>query len=72
MNWAEPLASDNSKNVTVRQTKGPKNGSSFSVGVTEIRYQAVDLNENKSPDCTFFVVVEGNIFVEFNEILASD
>lgn len=58
VNWSAPLASDNSKNVTIRQTKGPKNGSSFSVGVTEIRYQAVDLNENKSPDCTFFVVVE--------------
>lgn len=58
VNWTEPLASDNSKNVTVRQTKGPKNGSSFRVGITEIRYQAIDSNENKSPDCTFFVVVE--------------
>lgn len=64
MNWSVPLASDNSKNVTIRQTKGPKNGSSFRVGITEIRYQAVDSNENKSPDCTFFVVVEGNIFCQ--------
>lgn len=58
VNWSMPLASDNSKNVTIRQIKGPKNGSSFRVGITEIRYQAVDFNENKSPDCTFFVVVE--------------
>lgn len=48
-------------NVTVSQIKGPSSGSSFRVGITEIQYQATDLNGNKSPDCVFFVVVEGNV-----------
>lgn len=58
VNWTEPSASDNSKNVTVHQIKGPKSGFSFRVGITEIRYQATDSNGNKSPECIFFVVVE--------------
>lgn len=60
VNWTEPSASDNSKNVTVHRIIGPKSGSSFRVGITEIRYQATDYNGNKSPECIFFVVVEGN------------
>lgn len=65
VNWTEPSASDNSKNVTVHQIKGPKSGFSFRVGITEIRYQATDSNGNKSPECIFFVVVEGNFFLPY-------
>lgn len=63
MNWTEPSVSDNSTNVTVRQIKGPTSGSSFRVGITEIRYTATELNGTESPDCVFFVVVEGKAYV---------
>lgn len=63
MNWTEPRVSDSSSNVTVRQTRGHNSGSSFRVGITEIRYTATELNGNKSPDCIFFVVVEGKAYV---------
>nr|XP_022289245.1 sushi, von Willebrand factor type A, EGF and pentraxin domain-containing protein 1-like isoform X2 [Crassostrea virginica] len=56
--WKKPIATDNSNNVTLHQTKGPANGTLFRVGFTEIQYQATDSAGNKSPFCTFFVAVE--------------
>uniref|UniRef100_A0A8W8HY53 Sushi, von Willebrand factor type A, EGF and pentraxin domain-containing protein 1 n=1 Tax=Magallana gigas TaxID=29159 RepID=A0A8W8HY53_MAGGI len=58
--WASPLSEDNSGISFVNQTVGPINGSSFPVGQTEIRYIASDLDGNVSPECVFFVIVEGN------------
>lgn len=58
--WASPLSEDNSGISFVNQTLGPVNGSSFPVGQTEIRYNALDLDGNVSPECVFFVIVEGN------------
>lgn len=60
--WQTPTATDNSGTVTVSQTKGAAPGSSFQLGLTEIRYKAIDANGNQSPECIFFVNVEG-IFI---------
>lgn len=60
--WQTPTATDNSGTVTVSQTKGAAPGSSFQLGLTEIRYKAIDANGNQSPECIFFVSVEG-IFI---------
>lgn len=62
--WKKPIATDNSNNVTVHQTKGPANGTLFRVGFTEIQYQATDSAGNKSPFCTFFVAVEGEYEIQ--------
>lgn len=62
--WKKPIASDNSNNVTLHQTKGPANGTLFRVGFTEIQYQATDSAGNKSPYCTFFVAVEGKYIAQ--------
>nr|XP_034325188.1 sushi, von Willebrand factor type A, EGF and pentraxin domain-containing protein 1-like [Crassostrea gigas] len=56
--WQTPTATDNSGTVTVSQTKGAAPGSSFQLGLTEIRYKAIDTNGNQSPECIFFVNVE--------------
>uniref|UniRef100_K1QIC0 Sushi, von Willebrand factor type A, EGF and pentraxin domain-containing protein 1 n=1 Tax=Magallana gigas TaxID=29159 RepID=K1QIC0_MAGGI len=56
--WQTPTATDNSGPVTVSQTKGAAPGSSFQLGLTEIRYKAIDANGNQSPECIFFVSVE--------------
>lgn len=59
VNWEKPKAKDNSDIVKLEQTMGQPSGSLFSVGKTEIRYQAIDGSGNKSPYCTFWVDVEG-------------
>lgn len=58
VNWEKPKAKDNSDIVKLEQTMGQPSGSLFSVGKTEIRYQAIDGSGNKSPYCTFLVDVE--------------
>lgn len=58
VNWEKPKAKDNSDIVKLEQTMGQPSGSLFSVGKTEIRYQAIDGSGNKSPYCTFWVDVE--------------
>ncbi|XP_056008481.1 uncharacterized protein LOC125664654 [Ostrea edulis] len=58
VNWTIPTATDNSNKVTIKRTRGPAPGSSFRVGLTEIRYKATDLSNNESPECIFFVAVE--------------
>lgn len=65
--WQTPIATDNSGTVTVSQTKGTAPGSNFQLGLTEIRYKAIDANGNKSPECIFFVNVEG-IFINPSSI----
>lgn len=57
--WKIPSATDNSGSATVDQIKGPVLGSNFQIGLTEIRYMATDAKGNQSPDCIFFVNVEG-------------
>lgn len=57
--WTQPTATDNSGSVTVSQTRGGISGSNFRLGLTEIRYRATDANGNNSPECIFFVNVEG-------------
>ncbi|XP_061173457.1 sushi, von Willebrand factor type A, EGF and pentraxin domain-containing protein 1-like [Saccostrea echinata] len=56
--WTEPTAIDNSGQATVSQSKGPMRGSSFRLGLTEVRYKATDAAGNTSPECIFFVNVE--------------
>lgn len=60
--WSEPTATDNGgpDNVNVSRTKGPAPGSAFPLGLTEIKYQAKDGEGNASPECVFFINVEGN------------
>ncbi|XP_056020419.1 serine-rich adhesin for platelets-like isoform X3 [Ostrea edulis] len=58
VNWLEPTATDNSGSVDVSRTKGPAPGSTFPLGLTEIKYQAKDDEGNVSPECVFFVNVE--------------
>lgn len=58
VNWEKPKAKDNSNVVKLKQTVGQTPGSLFSVGKTEIRYQAIDGSGNKSPYCIFWVDVE--------------
>lgn len=58
--WTTPISEDNSGTSFINQTTGPTNGSRFPVGITEVRYVAVDLEGNVSPECVFFVNVEGN------------
>lgn len=60
--WTIPLAMDNSGSAIVDQIKGPGSGSNFQIGLTEIRYMATDAKGNQSPDCIFFVNVEGIAF----------
>lgn len=59
--WTTPSGEDNSGTFYVNQTSGPSSGSKFPVGNTEIRYVAFDLDGNASPECVFFVTVEGKI-----------
>lgn len=49
--------------VMLKQTRGRTNGTAFDVGFEEIRYHAVDAAGNKSPECIFFVVVEGSFYI---------
>nr|XP_022328842.1 sushi, von Willebrand factor type A, EGF and pentraxin domain-containing protein 1-like isoform X2 [Crassostrea virginica] len=56
--WTTPISEDNSGTSFINQTTGPTNGSRFPVGITEVRYVAVDLEGNVSPECVFFVNVE--------------
>lgn len=65
VNWEKPKAKDNSNVVKLKQTVGQTSGSSFSVGKTEIRYQAIDGSGNKSPYCIFWVDVEGMLILVF-------
>jgi hypothetical protein len=59
--WTTPSGEDNSGIFYVNQTSGPPSGSTFPVGNTEIRYVATDLDGNTSPECVFFITVEGKI-----------
>ncbi|XP_062570057.1 uncharacterized protein LOC134232121 [Saccostrea cucullata] len=56
--WKEPTVVDNSNKTTLERTVGLAPGSTFRVGLTEIRYKATDASGNESPECIFFVAVE--------------
>lgn len=58
--WSKPTALDNSGSANISQTRGLGPGSTFRQGLTEIRYRASDANGNTSPECIFFINVEGN------------
>lgn len=58
--WSKPTALDNSGSANISQTRGLGPGSTFRQGLTEIRYRASDANSNTSPECIFFINVEGN------------
>lgn len=56
VNWVEPVASDNCAGVSLIQTTGPANGSTFPLGVTNISYTATDAAGNTSV-CAFTITV---------------
>lgn len=59
VSWIPPTAYDNCGIPTLNQTLGLANGSEFPVGVTVVRYEAVDQNGISSA-CEFRVTVRDN------------
>lgn len=62
ISWVIPLATDNSGEANVTQVEGLYSSSVFPVGVHKIVYSATDANGNISPNCSFYVRVQGKSF----------
>ena len=58
--WEDPLALDNSGNVSV--TCDPPSGADFPIGQTTITCKAVDSSGNRA-ECSFQVSVTGNVYM---------
>ena len=61
VNWVEPTASTTCPNgsISITQIAGPANGTAFPLGITEVRYQAMDGCGNVA-FCTFNVTVDNS------------
>ncbi|XP_062616948.1 sushi, von Willebrand factor type A, EGF and pentraxin domain-containing protein 1-like isoform X2 [Saccostrea cucullata] len=57
--WPIPRAVDNSGgNLMIQQTEGPRNGSKFYVGTTQVKYKVSDSSGNSNNDCNFRVTID--------------
>lgn len=62
ISWEIPRAIDNSEEVTTSQIEGPYPGSFIPVGIHKIVYSATDANGNISPNCSFYIRIQGKYF----------
>lgn len=62
ISWKIPRAIDNSEVATITQIEGPYPGSFFSLGIHKIVYSASDAHGNISPNCSFYIRVQGKYF----------
>jgi len=58
VNYTIPVATDNCGVSQVYLVSGPANGSIFPVGITNVTYEALDVNGNTS-QCTLTVTIFG-------------
>ena len=57
VHWNDPLVSDNSGSVSLRQTGGPKSEDDLEVGQYTVTYTAYD-GENNTATCSFEVIIK--------------
>lgn len=59
ISWEIPRATDNSEETKITQIEGSYPSSIFPVGNHKIVYSAADANGNISPNCSFYIRIQG-------------